>query len=142
MADQIQVVPQPSAETVTQASDPLFVISAVFPFHLFPDKIVVDRFKIDVIQKALLDEKIITIPMSGNVIVNVDRGVFFSSVEIHDPTTLHHPIVVSYLSNEDANNFRKLIMGMVVGIKQGVNFMGMESTEVINSSINWGGIDA
>ena len=51
MANQVQVIPQPSSQQVTDASTPLLWIKTLFPFDLFPEEIIVDRFKIDVIKK-------------------------------------------------------------------------------------------
>lgn len=141
MADQIQVVPRPSTQQVTNASGPLLWIKAVFPFDLFPEEIIVDRFKIDVIKKDFFfTQNVITIPLSGTVTVNVYKSLFFSSVEIHDPST-GVKAKVTTLTAHDAEQFRKLILGLVVGIRQGINFMGMTNEEVNANSLKWGAIE-
>lgn len=78
MADQIQVVPQPSSQQIDQASKPLLWIKAVFPFDLFPEEIIVDRFKIDIIKKDFFaTQSTLTIPLSGTVTVDVYKSLFF-----------------------------------------------------------------
>jgi len=140
MADQIQVVPRPSEKQITDGSAPLLWIKATFPFDLFPEEIIVDRFKIDVIKRDFFaTQNVITVPLSGTVTVEVYRSLFFSSALIHDPST-GAKVRVSKLSTKDAEIFRKLILGLVVGIRQGVNFMGMTTEEVKTNALNWGTI--
>lgn len=141
MADQIQVVEQPSSQDVTAASGPLLWIKTAFPLDLFPDEVVVDRFKIDVVKKHFFwDKETETIPLSGTVTVNVNRTPFFSSVQLHDPFT-DQTATVDKLWNKDAENLRKLVLGLVVGIRQGADFMNMETDEVIKNALNWGALE-
>ena len=51
MPDQIQIVDQPTPQSVDQVNETLFTFSTAFPFDFFPDDVVLDRFKINVIKR-------------------------------------------------------------------------------------------
>lgn len=141
MADQIQIVGQPSAETLNQANEVLFEFETMFPFDIAPDKIVLDRFKISIIKKELLgNERITTIPLGGSMSVKVNTGPLTSQMILTDPE--QGEIKIENVSTEDAQHFRELIEGIVVGIRNGVNFLAMSKEELIKQVLNWGAIQA
>jgi len=139
MADQIQIVGQPSAEALNQANEVLFEFETVFPFDVAPDKIVLDRFKISIIKKELLgSERITTIPLGGSMSVKVNTGPLTSQMVLTDPD--QGEVKIENVSTEDAQRFRELIEGIVVGIRSGVNLLGMSKEELIKQALNWGAV--
>lgn len=141
MADQIQIVGQPSAQDINRANEVLFEFETLFPFDFFPDKIILDRFKINVIKRDFLgSERITTIPLSGMIAVKVNTGPLSSQMIIKDPE--QGEVHVENVPTDAANHFRELVEGIVVGIRQGINFLGMSREEVISSAQNWGAVQA
>lgn len=140
MAEQIQIVGQPSPQDVSARNETLCEIQAVFPFQLFPDSIILDRFKVNVVKRDFIaSERITTIPLSGSISVKVNKSPFFSTVEISDSNT-GASTKVTHLPNEGAMHFKELVEGIVVGINQGVSFMSMSRDEILNSAVNWGAV--
>jgi hypothetical protein len=141
MPDQVQVIATPSAQQVRQLSHPLHKILAVFPFDFFPDEVVLDRFKVDVVRKQLFGtERVRTFPLSGNLMVTVTKNPFFASMEIKDMAT-NTISTVRYLSPQKALYMRQLIMGMVMGIRQGINFNQLSDNEVVMTILELGRVD-
>ena len=141
MPDQIQIVDQPTPQSVDQVNETLFTFSTAFPFDFFPDDVVLDRFKINVIKRDFFaTERIITIPLSDMLSVKVNRGPFFSQIEISDMAVPNNKVRLSYVQNSDAEKFREVVQGLVVGIRQGVDLMKMSKAELLESTEEWGAI--
>lgn len=141
MADQIQIVGQPSTQDLNRANEVLFEFDTLFPFDFFPDKVVLDRFKINVIKKDFLgSERITTIPLSGSVSVKVSTGPLSSQMIITDPD--QGEVKVENVPTEAAQHFRELVEGIVVGIRHGISFLSMSKEEIIRSAENWGAVQA
>lgn len=142
MADQIQIVDQPSAKQINEVNETLLRFSAIFPFELFPDEVILDRMKISVIKKDfILSKRIITIPLTGTLNVEVSKGPLTSQIVIADTASGLNSVRVKNILYTDALYLQRLVEGIVVGIKQGINFMGMSREELLASASKWGTVD-
>lgn len=141
MTDQIQIIDQPSPSDLNKTNEELFRFKSVFPFDFFPDSVVLDRFKINIIKRDFfLSHRIITIPLSGLIGVKVSSGPFLSQVEIFDPQGGQKSVIVRNLMNSDSRRFRELVEGLIVSLKQGVNITRMSKEELIKCALNWGAV--
>lgn len=141
MTDQIQIIDQPSANDLNKTNEELFRFKSVFPFDFFPDSVILDRFKINIIKRDFfLSHRIITIPLSGSIGVKVNSGPFLSQIEVFDPQGGQKSVMIRNLINADSTRFRELVEGLIVAIKQGVNTTKMTKDELINSAMQWGAI--
>lgn len=59
---------------------------------------------------------------------------------VHDPS-IGIKAKVTTLSPYDAEQFRKLVLGLVVGIRQGAKFLTMTDEEVKRNALKWGAIE-
>ncbi|MDQ3008528.1 MAG: hypothetical protein M3Q81_02940 [bacterium] len=141
MRDQIQIVGQTSPQDITSNNETLIQIKSVFPFDFFPDEVVLDRFKINIIKREFFfTERSVTIPLSGGTNIRVNKGPFMSQIEINDRLSEIESVKVRFLKNDDAVRFREVVEGMVIGINQGINFMSMSKDELIRSTLSWGAV--
>lgn len=141
MPDQIQIMNQLSPEDINSTNEVLLRIKTLFPFDFFPDEIIVDRYKINVIKSDFfLSKRTITIPLSSSIGVKVNSGPLFSQVEIFDPDGGQVTIHLENVPNQAAEKFRELVQGLVVAIRYGVNLTEMNKSELLKSAYNWGGI--
>ncbi len=141
MPDQVQIVDQPTPQSVDKVNETLFTFSTVFPFDFFPDDVVLDRFKINIVKRDFFfTERIVTIPLSDMLSVKVNKGPFFSQVVIGDMSTSTNKVKLTFVRNQDAEKFREIVQGIVVGIRQGVNLMEMTKQQLIASAEDWGTI--
>lgn len=143
MADQIQIVNPPTAKEIEQNNEYLFRCTSLFPFQLFPDEVILDKLKISIIKRDFFfTKRIITLPLTGTVNVKVYKGPITSMLEMMDMSTLNQQAIrVRHVLNDDAVTFHRLVEGIVIGMRQGVNFMDMERNEMMDSAMKWGAVD-
>ncbi|MDQ5951075.1 MAG: hypothetical protein QG639_352 [Patescibacteria group bacterium] len=143
MADQIQIVNQPSVKDIDRDNEFLFKFTSVFPLDLFPDEVIVDKLKITIVKRDFFfSKRIITFPMTGTIQVQLFRGPITSKVHIDDTSTIHQdPIPIKNVWLNDALLFHDLVQGMVIGIKQGVNLMSMSRKEILDNAERWGAVN-
>lgn len=106
--------------------------SSVFPFELFPTKIIVEETKITIIfhfffaisQTHTLDVKDIT-----NIFVG--RGPFFASLEIVSRTFIQNNIQIKKMWKEDAMKIRNIIEGLRTFQREGINTASFEKDELV-----------
>src|SRR5687767_8473081 len=65
----------------TETESVIYQVASVFPFQLFPDKIIVDKNKVTIVRKQLLYKRIFPILLEDIRTVKVTRGPFFASIE-------------------------------------------------------------
>lgn len=143
MADQIQIVNQPSVKDIDKHNELLFKFIAVFPLDLFPDEVTLDKLKITIVKRDFFfSKRIITFPMSGSMNIQIFRGPITSTVLIDDTSTIHQdPIPIKNVWLSDALRFHDLVQGMVIGMKQGVDLMSLSKDEIIENAERWGSVD-
>lgn len=143
MADQIQIVNQPSAQDISNENEFLFKFKSVFPLDLFPDEVILDKLKISIIKRDFFfSKRIITFPMTGTIQVQMFRGPVMSRVTIDDTTTIHQePIPINNVWLDDALRFHNLVQGMVIGMRQGINLMNMSRKEILERAERWGSVE-
>lgn len=95
---------------------PLFCVTTVFPFRLFPTTVSVDKKKVDVIREIFYKSKHIqSILIQDIANVTVETNLFFAQLVINDRLPLNQPIVIEYLPKESAMKIRRIIEGLLVG---------------------------
>lgn len=143
MADQIQIINQPSVQEITQENEFLFKFSSVFPFQFFPDEVQLDKLKMTIIKRDFFfSKRITTLPITTTIQVKIFRGPLTSSISIDDTNSIHQdPIFIRDIWLSDAITFHNLVQGMVIGIRQGVNLMTMRKDEIFETASRWGAVD-
>jgi hypothetical protein len=144
MADQIQIVDQPTAKDISKDNVFLFKFKAIFPLDLFPDEVILDKLKISIIKRDFFfSKRIITLPLTTTINVKIFRGPITSQIEIDDTSTLHqNPIPIRNIFIHDAIRFQELVEGIVIGMRQGINLMRMDKDELIDTASKWGAVKA
>lgn len=100
----------------------LLTIKAVFPFDFFPDRVVIDSNKINVIRKSFfLTEKLHSISVKNITDVYVQTAPFFGALHIMDNAVANNVIIVKYLWKRDAEKARRLIQGLLEASKHEVD---------------------
>ena len=120
--------------TVLNASEKiLFKTSSVFPFDLFPDEITIDECKINIVfHEFFLSEDIHSITIDMIKDVKVEHGPFFASLKIVPDGYPGQPLEVRYLKKEDAIKARRIVQGLIVARKQGLDPAKLDFYDFIN----------
>jgi hypothetical protein len=105
--------------------------------------VVLDKLKISIIKRDFFfSKRIITLPLTSTINVKIFRGPITSKITIDDTSTLHQETVhIRNVWISDAVRFHQLVEGMVIGMRQGINLMSMDRSEILNSATKWGAID-
>jgi len=124
---------QKFADVLNASGKVLFKASSVFPFDLFPDEITIDECKINIVfHEFFLSEDIHSITIDMIKDVKVEHGPFFASLKIVPDGYPGQPLEVRYLKKEDAIKARRIVQGLIVARKQGLDPAKLDFYDFIN----------
>lgn len=111
----------------------LFKASALFPFDLFPDEIVIDLSKIDIIYRDILGSySTHSIPVGDIVDVSVEAIPFFATLKVIDKRYMEsEEFAIRFLKREDANKAKKIIQVLISAKEEGVDLSKVIDEELI-----------
>lgn len=110
----------------------LLHIKAVWPFDFFPDEIMVDINKVDVVKKYFFwSERRHSVFVKDISDVFVETSILFASLNIIDSGFAENIIQISFLKKDEAIRARKIIQGIVVAAKQGVDLSKLELQDLL-----------
>lgn len=120
------------AEQAMIAAQPLYKVKAVFPFDLFPEELLLDHHKIDVVNYYFFASKEITsIPLKEIATITVLTSPFFATMQIANRLPMNPLLEVKYLPIDRALRFRKLAQGLIVGMNQHIDFTKLKDEETL-----------
>lgn len=146
MSDQTPTGPSPPEDTTPaqeikkteqaiEAAQPLFKVKAVFPFDLFPEEILLDHHKIDVVNYYFFASKEITsIPLKEVSAITVLTSPFFATMQIANRVPMNPTLEVKYLPIDKAVKFRKIAQGLIVGMNQNIDFTKLSNDATITAA--------
>lgn len=116
-------VQQENLDKVVDASKRLlYKCSTVFPMTLFPDTVVVDQNKVDIVYSNFFFSKsVFTIMVDDIRTVKVNAGPFFATMMFEVIGYERNPEPVRFLPKRSAFEVRRLIMGLIAARKERVN---------------------
>lgn len=118
--------PQP---TLNEESRVLGQFSQVFPFSLFPDKLIIEELRVVWIKRMLpWASAIISIMATDIACVNASRGPFFGHILIKSVTG-GPQILVDSLWGRDAYKIRDLIEGIAMASREGLKIQHQNDLE-------------
>lgn len=110
----------------------LFSIKGVFPFDFFPDEIAVDLTKVNILRSNFFWTKHIQSILIENIAyVNINMTPFFATMSFVDVSfERNQRIKISYLKKGEALKMRRIIQGLIIARKEGVDFSKFSKTEL------------
>lgn len=125
-------------DLVSQSERILYTTSAVFPFDFFPNKLIVDELKINIVNwEFFWAEQVKSIMIKDIVTVTVETGPFFATLVLTDRTastnsdTPTNTNTIKYLWKHEAARARRIIQGLKISAEQKVNVTAMKTTELV-----------
>lgn len=110
----------------------LLKISTVFPFDFFPDDIIIDELKIDIIRRtSWFTESVDTIPNDKVVDVKVDTGPVFAALTIVGKEFRVEPTIINHLWRKDALNAKQLIEAIMFCISHDIDVSNLSYKEIL-----------
>jgi len=113
---------------ITRGSEIILLkIKTVFPFTLFPDIIIIDLHKINIIRNDFfLTKRVNSINHEDILNIAAECGPLFATLKITTRFFSGKPIIIPYLKKSDAILTKRLIHGLIVAHKKGVPLRGVE----------------
>lgn len=105
---------------------------AVWPFDLFPDVITIDRKKLTVEHRSFFGVKQ-TVSVRHSDVTNVQAhvGPFFGSLIITSEHFINNIQKINYLPRGDVMKIQKLVQGMIIAHKEGVEMNGIDDKKLL-----------
>lgn len=117
---------------VEDAHDTLLSVQTIFPFILFPDSITVDRVKVTITKWAFFKTaEVISIQIEDVLNVEVDVGPFFGSLKIWTRFFTDHPMMINYLSRQDAIDIKQLLQGYIIARNKEIDCSHIAKEELV-----------
>lgn len=116
---------------IDESDGMLLKISSVFPFDLFPDSITIDPIKVNIVSREFFFSACMhTIYVKNILDILVDCSVFFATMRIMYEGFGPNVVYVKYLKKGEAQKARRIIQGLVVATREGVDFSRLDANEV------------
>lgn len=112
----------------------LLRIAAVFPFDFFPDEIVIDETKVNIINRIFFaSENTHSIPFKGIRDVLLETSLFFGTLKICPDGYPGQPICVRFLPKRGAIKARQIIQGLMVVARENIDITNIPDADIINN---------
>jgi hypothetical protein len=132
---------QQLSELTDAAQRVLFKTKTVFPFDLFPNDVIVNDDKVDIVFREFFMAETIHSEMIEELKdVVVETSPFFATLRLVD--TFNVETCVKYLPTKDALKARDIIQGLVVAKKRGLDLTNMTKEEILKKIQAIGKVDA
>lgn len=108
--------------TMARAADEVVAtLSAVFPFQLFPDQIIVTKEKVDIVYSYFFFSKqVFTILLTELNTVEVESNPFFGAMRFEVQGYEKNPSEIHFLPKAEAFELQSTIIGLMAAKKRGV----------------------
>lgn len=110
----------------------LLKVSNIFPFDFFPDDLVIDVNKVNVVSRIFFfSETVHSIAVKDILDVFVECNILFATVKIIDRNFIQNLISIDYLWRWDAFKARRMIQGLIIASREGVDLSKLEPSELL-----------
>ncbi len=126
---------------IDKTNSVIYETSSVFPFQLFPDRIIIDENKVTIVRKDLFFKRVFPIMYRDIITIRVNRSFLFASIEFEVKRIYKKPSSISYLKPKEATKVKKYIMGLVEAKKAGIDLSKLTTQQIKDKLEEIGGAD-
>ncbi|MBI4078958.1 MAG: hypothetical protein HY429_01530 [Candidatus Levybacteria bacterium] len=120
---------------VARTEKVLLKISAVFPFDFFPDEIIIDENKVNlIIRQFFFSAHTHSIMIKMIKDVAIECSPLFATFKLVPDGYPGEPIVIKFLKKSEATKARSLILGLMLLLKEGLD-PAKVPTEILKKDI-------
>lgn len=113
----------------------IFRAKTVFPFDFFPDEVIIDENKIDIVINIFFSSSdTVTIPFKTVQTAHVSTDLFFGTLTLNLEFSKENPVIVNFLKKSDAIKARRIINGLAICAKENINLSKFD-IEVVREKI-------
>jgi hypothetical protein len=118
------------------SSRELYRTKAVFPFDLFPDEVIIDMNKVNIIKKIFFfTQRVHGVFIQDITDIFVSTAPFFATLEIIDSGFIENSIKIPFLKIDDALKARRIIQGLIVAKKQAIDLSGLKDDKDLTTKL-------
>lgn len=118
-------------ELLDRSNKVLGKVTTIFPFVLFPQNVIVDAAKINIVSSTFFfSEHIHSVMIKDVSDVVVETDLFFATLKIIDSGYTENAITISFLPKEKTKELGKIIQGLVVAAKEGVDLSILDQKDL------------
>ncbi len=118
---------------------PLLKVSSIFPFHLFPDKLIIDREKISLIRRhSLLNKKVFPILISDLKTVTLNTSLLFGSLQFEIAGYETNPEPLIFLPKRKAVKAKRIIEALIIFKSKNIDVSKISNKKLINKCLSIG----
>ncbi|MBW7955353.1 hypothetical protein H3C66_01330 [Patescibacteria group bacterium] len=116
----------------TVSTRPLLVIQTVFPFRFFPCTISLDRQKLTISDTFFFFSKEVENYLAKDIVsVSTTEDLLFGSLSIVSGQRINKEVTITHLWKEDARRLRRMVEGMLIAAREGIDLMQISDQELI-----------
>lgn len=106
-----------------QSHNVLFTTKSIFPFDFFPDSLIIDINQIHITTREFFkSQKLYSMSIQDIREVFVETSPWFATLKIVGKDFNGKSVKISFLKRDDALKAKKIIQGLSIGVKEGVDF--------------------
>lgn len=117
-------------DLVYENDETIYELQSIFPFQLFPDRLMIDQSKITIIRKDLFFKRVFPIDYDDIITIKVDRSLIFASMKFEIKRLRKNPRPLTFLDPTEATTAKKYITGILTAKKAGIDFSKLNSVEI------------
>ncbi len=120
------------AELVEESKDVILKVSGVFPFDFFPDELVIEKNKVNYINRYFFwSGKVRSVLIENIEDITIETSPFFASLEIEEVGHGQEKIALGYIWKEKAKVAREVIQGLIICKRTGIKIPDISSKDLI-----------
>lgn len=117
----------------------LFTCDTLFPFDLFPNTLIIDYNKVDIIYRHFFgNNHTVSIPIAQLNYVGVESVFFLSSLKLETKGLEQNPDPIVSLRTKDAVLAKNLIFGLMAAEKHDIDLTDLAKEDIIDKLIEIG----
>ncbi len=123
-----------------RSSKVLIKVTTIFPFVLFPQHVIVDANKINIVKTTFFfSEHVHSVFIKDISDVVVETDLFFATLKIIDTGYTENSINISFLPKDEAQKAQRIIQGLVISAKEGVDLSILDEANLAEKIEQIGG---
>lgn len=109
----------------------IFRAKTVFPFDFFPDEIIIDQNKIDIVINIFFSSSdTVTIPFKIVQTAHVSTDLFFGTLTLNLEFSKENPVAVRFLTRTDAIKAKRIINGLAICEKENIDLSKFDIEDI------------
>lgn len=128
----IETDKQSISDMVHNSNDILMSVSSVFPFDFFPTTINIEVTRIAIITRQLFASQVHSVDIKDISSVFIETSIIFAAITLVSKTYSQKELVVDRLWKKEAILLRRIIEGLRMFEKKGINITNFSKEELLS----------